>query len=345
MCLRYLFCFIIPLSLFSQNPKPYKVKCIAFYNAENLFDIKNDSLIFDDERTPDGDYQWNEMRYQHKIDHISAVLSGIGRDTSGLPPDIIGLCEVENREVLNDLAQHPKLIEHNYGIIHFPSPDERGIDVALLYKKNSFLPTDFVSRRLILKDEYGKRNYTRDQLVVHGILDDESMYFMVNHWPSRRGGEQRSRPNRLKAAQLNKRIIDSIRNIDMDAKIISMGDFNDDPKNDSFKKVLQTKGKVKTLDSSDLFNPMEKLYKKGFGSLAYRDRWNLFDQFFMTANLTKKTNGYFLWKTNIYAPYFLRTAKGKYKGYPFRTYSGTNYQGGYSDHFPVYLLLVKEHKN
>ena len=344
MLSRILFSFFIPFVFYGQQQKKYKVRCIAFYNVENLFDIQNDSLTFDDERTPEGSYQWTDLRYHKKIDHISQVLSEIGKAITNGTPDIIGLCEIENRDVLVDLVEHPNLIQHNYGFIHFPSPDERGIDVALLYKKESFLPTSFTSHRLILLDDFGERNYTRDQLVVHGILDDEPFYFLVNHWPSRRGGEQKSRPNRIKAAQLNKRIIDSIQKLDAGAKIISMGDFNDDPKNDSFKKVLKTKGKPKSLDNMDLFNPMEKLYKRGIGSLAYRDKWNLFDQFFMTSNLTQKDKGYFLWQTHIFAPQYLRTSRGRYKAYPFRTYSGTNYQGGYSDHFPIYLYLIKEKK-
>ncbi|MEM8848202.1 MAG: endonuclease/exonuclease/phosphatase family protein, partial [Bacteroidota bacterium] len=287
MSLRNLFFLLIPVFVFCQKASQYQVKSVAFYNVENLFDIKNDTLVFDDERTPNGSYKWDKARYDKKIEHISKVLSEIGREKTKSAPDIIGLCEVENRSVLIDLIEHPNLLPHDYGIIHFPSPDERGIDVALLYKKHSFLPTSFVSHRLILLDEFDKRNYTRDQLVVSGILDDEPVYFLVNHWPSRRGGEQKSRPNRIKAAQLNKRIIDSIQSLDANAKIISMGDFNDDPKNDSFKKVLKTKGNRSTLDSIDLFNPMEKLYKKGIGSLAYRDKWNLFDQFFISANLTR----------------------------------------------------------
>ncbi len=342
MNFRIFLCLLFPLCVFCQQPKKYRIRCIVFYNVENLFDIENDSLIFDEDRTPEGAYHWTSKRYQKKIDNITKVLTRLGTEKTGTTPDVIGLCEVENRKVLNDLIEHPRLKIHDYGIVHFPSPDKRGIDVALLYKRKAFLPTEFNSHRLIIHDDYGKRIYTRDQLVVHGILDDESFYFLVNHWPSRRGGELKSRPNRIKAAQLNKHIMDSIRNLDINAKIISMGDFNDDPRNDSFKKVLLTKSELDSLQSTDYFNPMEKLYNKGFGSLAYRDQWNLFDQFVMTANLTKKNTGFFFWKANIYAPRFLRTKRGRYQGYPFRTYSGTTYQGGYSDHFPVYLYLLKE---
>ncbi len=271
-----------------QTSQQYQLRTVAFYNLENLFDTQNDTLIFDDDRTPEGKDKWTTERFNKKIANLAKVLSEIGSAISTTSPDVIGVCEVENKQVLIDLVNHPLLRERNYGIVHFDSPDERGIDVALLYKKSVFIPLNFDSRRLLLFDEEGERNYTRDQLVVEGVLDDETIFFIVNHWPSRSGGELRSRPYRLEAAKLNKRIIDSIRRIDVSSKIIGMGDFNDDPVDPSFKKVLEVKGKKNRLDSLDLFGPMEKLYKKGFGSLAYRDRWNLFDQIYMTSNLVNK---------------------------------------------------------
>ncbi|MEO0571111.1 MAG: endonuclease/exonuclease/phosphatase family protein [Bacteroidota bacterium] len=326
-----------------SGQKVYEIRTVAFYNVENLFDITNDTVVLDDGRTPSGAYQWTRERYLNKIENISKVLSEIGLETTKTSPDIIGLCEVENIRVVQDLVNHPNLIEKDYGIIHTDSPDERGIDVALIFKKAVFLPTFFKSVSLLLFDDEGYRNYTRDQLVVSGLLDGEEIYFIVNHWPSRSGGELRSRPNRIKAAQLNKRIMDSLRYLNSEAKIISMGDLNDDPRDPSLKKVLKTKGKKHQLETSDLFNPLERLYKKGFGTLAYRDKWNLFDQFLLTANLinTEKKE-YSFWKTGIFAPDFLKTNEGRYKGYPFRTYVGTTYQGGYADHFPVYLYLIKE---
>ncbi|MEM8928428.1 MAG: endonuclease/exonuclease/phosphatase family protein [Bacteroidota bacterium] len=327
----------------TSGQKVYSIRTVAFYNVENLFDTLNDSLIFDDERTPSGAYRWTRERYRSKIENISKVLSQIGLETTKTSPDIIGLCEVENIRVVQDLVGHPTLIGRNYGIIHADSPDERGIDVALLFKKAIFLPISFESRRLLLFDDEGNRDYTRDQLVVSGVLDGEEINFIVNHWPSRSGGELRSRPNRIKAAQLNKRIMDSLRYLDSGAKIVAMGDLNDDPKDRSLKTVLMTRGKKHQLDSLGLFNPMERKYKKGLGTLAYRDKWNLFDQFLLTTNLvhTEKEE-YSFWKAGIFAPDFLKTKEGKYKGYPFRTYVGTTYQGGYSDHFPVYFHLIKE---
>ena len=338
----FLLVICLPILSSSQQKSTVKIRTIAFYNVENLFDTENDSLTFDDDRTPEGKDHWTQERYKQKIENISNVISLIGLKESKTSPDILGLCEIENKKVLENLISHPKLQKMNYGIVHFDSPDERGIDVAFIYKKAVFFPTSFQSRRLLLQNIDGERDYTRDQLVVGGLLDDEQIYCIVNHWPSRSGGAARSKPNRLAAAKLNKSIIDSILRIDHTAKIISMGDLNDDPIDDSLRKILKTKGKKMNLEENDLFNPMEKLFKKGVGSLAYRDEWNLFDQFYFTANLLEKEGGsYRFWKANVFTAPYLFAKKGKYKGYPLRTYSGGNYTGGYSDHLPVYMYLIK----
>ncbi|WP_411029107.1 endonuclease/exonuclease/phosphatase family protein [Spongiimicrobium sp. 3-5] len=337
-----LFTCLLPIHSQAQEQKLYTVRTIAFYNVENLFDTVNDSLIFDDDRTPEGKDKWTAERYAIKLENISRVISEIGADITGASPCIIGLCEVENRRVVEDLIAHPNLRSKNYGIVHFDSPDERGIDVCLLYKKDVFLPSSFASRRLLLFDEDDFRNYTRDQLVVGGLLDNEKIYCIVNHWPSRSGGEAKSKPYRLAAARLNKSIIDSILYLDPGAKIISMGDLNDDPNSDSLKKVLKTYGKKDQLKGKNLYNPMESLHKQGVGSLAYRDLWNLFDQIYFTENLiTKNDTSYRFWKAGVFSPNYLSTQSGRYKGYPFRTYAGGSYTGGYSDHFPVYIHLVK----
>lgn len=339
-----LFIFLIlPFLGASQTKKEYQLRTIAFYNLENLFDIENDSLVYDDDRTPEGKDHWTMDRYEHKLSQLATVISQIGSVESKTPPDILGVCEVENKQVLEDLVNHPSLRTYDYGIVHFDSPDERGIDVALLYRKQAFIPTAFESRRLLLSKDDGYRDYTRDQLVVEGVLDNEKIHFLVNHWPSRSGGEARSRPFRLAAAKLNRRIIDSIQRANSLAKIISMGDFNDDPIDPSFKQILQVKGKKKQLDSMSLFGPMEQLFRKGEGSLAYRDKWNLFDQIYMTANLVLATKAtYQFWKAGIFTPNYLMDPEGKYKGYPLRTYAGGSYIGGYSDHFPVYIHLIRE---
>jgi len=343
--MRSLICLLVLIStsLHGQKSKTYTIRTIAFYNLENLFDTQNDTLTFDEEHTPEGSYHWTPELYQKKIGNMTRVLSQIGQDVSKTSPDIIGLCELENKRVLEDLIAHPSLRDKDYGIVHFDSPDMRGIDVALLYKKASYIPSSFKSHRLLLFNDLGERIYTRDQLVVGGTMDQEVVHFIVNHWPSRRGGASKSQPNRIKAALLNKRIIDSIQELDPDAKIIAMGDLNDDPIDDSLKSILRTKGEVQQLDSLSLYNPMEKMFRKGVGSLAYRDKWSLFDQFFMTPNLVNESKEELsFWKAGIYSPSFLKTSKGKFKGYPLRTHSGGSYTGGYSDHFPAYIFLVKE---
>jgi len=336
--------YLLCQPIFGQEKKDYDVQTIAFYNVENLFDTEDDPETFDDDRTVNGKDAWTTEKYNQKIDHISQVLSEIGKELTKTPSAIIGLCEIENKAVLEDLVNHPNLKDHHYGIVHFDSPDERGIDVALLYRKELFQPIDVKNRKLIIyeSDNPGKRDYTRDQLVVSGLLNKEEIHFIVNHWPSRGGGEARSAYKREKAAYLNKRIIDSLIKLNPDAKIICMGDFNDDPTNKSFKKVLNTKSSKKEILPTELFNPMENMLKQGKGSLAYRDSWNLFDQIFMTGNLiVGKDTGYQFYQAGIFNKSYLITTSGQFRGYPARTYGYSGYEGGYSDHFPVYIYLIR----
>ena len=332
-------------TVFSQEKKAYKVNTVAFYNLENLFDTENDPLTYDDDRTPDGKDHWTEEIYQDKLKNMAKVMAEIGTEVSGSAPTIIGVCETENRKVLEDLVNQETLVEQDYGIIQFDSPDRRGIDVALLYKKKLFTPTHYKAKELLIYDDNdkSKRVFTRDQLVVSGMLDGEKIHLIVNHWPSRSGGEKRSRSKRIKAAKLNRQIIDSIFSDDPYAKIITMGDLNDDPTNPSVKDHLNAKRKVSNLDIKELYNPMEDLAKQGYGSLAYRDSWNLFDQIIISTELTKKEfSSYRFYQAGIYNKTYLVNAHGRYKGYPYRSFASGSYTGGYSDHFPVYIYLVKE---
>lgn len=329
----------------SQNKKTYKVNTIAFYNVENLFSTKDDPFTIYQDRNPRGESFYSEEIYKTKINNLAKVISEIGTDITGAPPAILGLCEIENRDVIEDLVNHELLRKYDYGIVHFHSPDKRGIDVALIYQKNLFVPTDTQSRELLIYygNDMSNRIYTRDQLVVSGLLDGDKMHFVVNHWPSRSGGEKRSRPNRVKAAELNKKIIDSLHAIDPYAKIITMGDFNDDPVNESIKEVLKAKEDKDDIKIGELFNPMEAMYKKGLGTLAWRDRWNLFDQMILSAGfLSKDYTGYQYYKSGIYNPTYLANPRGRYKGYPYKSFADGGFTGGYSDHFPVYTLVIKE---
>ena len=329
---------------YSQEEKQYKVNTIAFYNVENLFDYEADPIIFDEDFTPEGRNKWTKEGYEHKLSQLAKVISEIGADVAGTSPAIIGVSEIENRRVLEDLANQAQLVTHDYGIVHQDSPDRRGIDVALLYKKKLFTPTNFHAHELVLYDaqDRSKRIYTRDQLLVSGMLDGEMIHIIVNHWPSRYGGEERSRPNRLKAAALNKKIMDSLFSIDPYAKIITMGDYNDDPTNHSIKEVLKTKNRRDGMKIKELYNPFEDMHRKGMGTLAYRDAWNLFDQIMFTTELAKKDySSYRFYRAGIFNKKYLQTPRGQYKGYPYRSFVN-GYTGGYSDHFPVYIYLIKE---
>lgn len=331
---------------FGQNEKQYKVNTVAFYNVENLFDYEDDPLIFDDDRTPDGKDHWTQEIYEAKLANMAKVISEIGEDVTGNSPALIGLSEIENRRVLEDLLNQEQLVNKDYGIVHFDSPDRRGIDVALLYQKKIFTPTNYKAYELVIFDDQdrSKRVYTRDQLLVSGMLDGEKISIIVNHWPSRSGGEERSRPKRIKAAELNKHIMDSLFSEDPYAKIITMGDLNDDPISPSVKEILKTKSEREDMKVKELYNPMEDMYKKGMGTLAYRDAWNLFDQIIMSTELTKKDySSYRFYKAGIFNKNYLATPRGQYKGYPFRSFVN-GFTGGYSDHFPVFIYLIKEKK-
>ena len=343
---KFLFILLVLLLFLNKiQSQEVHLHTIAFYNLENLFDTENDPLTYDDDRTPDGKDHWTEEIYQDKLKNMAKVMAEIGAEVSGSAPTIIGVCETENRKVLEDLVNQETLVEQDYGIIQFDSPDRRGIDVALLYKKKLFTPTHYKAKELLIYDDNdkSKRVFTRDQLVVSGMLDGEKIHLIVNHWPSRSGGEKRSRSKRIKAAKLNRQIIDSIFSDDPYAKIITMGDFNDDPTNPSVKDHLNAKRKTSELAIKELYNPMEDLAKQGYGSLAYRDSWNLFDQIIISTELTKKDfSSYRFYQAGIYNKTYLVNAHGRYKGYPYRSFASGSYTGGYSDHFPVYIYLVKE---
>lgn len=342
-----IFCFLLFFvqGLFSQEKKNYKVNTIAFYNVENLFSTEDDEFTFYHNATVRADGFYTEEVYQAKLKNVAKVISEIGKDITGNTPAIVGFCEVENRKVVEDLINQESLLSSDYGIIHYNSPDRRGIDVALIYKKGLFIPVNHQSRALLIyrNNDISQRVYTRDQLVVSGILDGDKVHFIVNHWPSRSGGEARSRPNRIKAAELNKRIIDSLHSLDPHAKIISMGDFNDDPTNESIRKVLNAKANRDDVQIKELYNPMYDMYKKGMGTLAWRDSWNLFDQMLISEGLLSKDySSYRFYKAGIYNPPYLVNPRGRYKGYPYRAFADGGFSGGYSDHFPVYTLLIKE---
>ena len=340
----WLFLLFVSTFVFGQGNKNYEILTVAFYNVENLFDTLNDPNTKDDARTPEGRDRWTEDIYALKVKNTAKVLAEIGRETTNQPPAVIGLCEVENRQVIVDVLNDPLLKPYNYGIVHIDSPDERGIDVALIYQKTHFLPISFKNHALRLFDKDGTRDYTRDQLLVYGMLEKEPVYVLVHHWPSRSGGQKRSEPNRIDAAALNKKLVDSVLQQNPKAKIINMGDFNDEPTNTSVADVLQTTDKKrKALKNNLLYTPMMAFYKQGIGTYCYRGNWNVLDQIHVSGGLLKdKKNGWKFWKAGIYNKPYLINKEGRYKGYPFRSFAGGRFLGGYSDHFAVYAYLIRE---
>lgn len=355
--MRFLHYFLFVLLLLVSpeiwgQQKKYSIHTVGFYNLENLFDTINNPAVNDDEWTPQGGRHWSNSKYQQKLKNLSEVLMQIGSTNNKNAPTLIGCCEIENRGVLEDLLKQPNLIDVDYGIIHFDSPDKRGIDVALLYQKKYFRPTDYANIPLYVykKDPElfemegdtttSNRVFTRDQLLITGFLEGEEISIIVNHWPSRSGGEKRSSPFREAAGALNKKIIDSLQKINPLAKVITMGDLNDGPTNKSVKKAVGAIGKRKNVGEMGIYNPFENMAKRGLGTIAYRDSWDIFDQIMLTqpfidSDFTK----YQFWKAGIYNKPFLIQAAGKYKGYPKRN---SNNDAGYSDHFPVYIYLIKE---
>lgn len=329
------------LTAFSQEEK-VKVGVIGFYNFENLFDTVDDPKINDEEFLPESAKKWTEDLYTKKLDNLAKVVSELGTKLSPDGVAILGVSEVENRKVLEDFVKRPAVADRDYQIVHFDSPDKRGIDVALLYQKKYFKVTYSKNYPLKLYGENGKRKYTRDVLYVAGLFDGDPIHVMVNHWSSR-GGGQRAIAYRNAGAAKCRAISDSIMAVNPNAKIIIIGDLNDDPSNESVKKILGAKAKKKKVKEKGFYNTMYDKYKKGFGTLAYNDAWNLFDQLIVSKGLiNKEVPGYHFYQSHVYRKDYLIQKFGHFKGYPFRTFSGDNYIGGYSDHLPVYMYIVKK---
>lgn len=303
--------------------------------------------ILAEDFTPNSPKRWGTKSYNQKLANEAKVISELGRQYTNDLPVICGLLEVENRQVVEDLIKQPALAKGNYGIIHYNSYDARGIDPAIIYQKNRFTVLDTYTKEIKIFNDEGKRTYTRDVLVAIGLLDGEKVAVFINHWPSRSGGEAMSQARRNAAAAVLKSEMDKVRAEDPSIKVFAMGDFNDDPVSPSLKKYLGAVGDPDDLsDKTPYYNLMYKLYKAGVASLAYRDAPNLFDQIIVSKNLyspEKYTPTYTIFKTEIYAPNYLITKDGQYKGYPFRSWSGDTFTGGYSDHFPAVCVLQKEH--
>lgn len=302
---------------------------IAFYNLENFFDIKDDPYTLDDDFTPDGRKAWNESKFGKKVKKMAKAISQIGLEDSNTPPILVGIAEVENKQVINALLGSKALNGQDYDYVHFNSPDERGIDTALIYHKQHFKVLTSETIPLLITNDNGNRDYTRDILYVHGRLHEEEVHVFVNHWPSRRDGADKTKHKRVKAAET---IIQKLNALNSEnPNYIIMGDFNDDPNSESIQRLMET----------GLFiNPMQKLLSPNSGSANYKGEWSLFDQILISHSFLNYENGtHSFKKANVFSPQFLKEWKGKYKGNPFRTFVGKKYLGGYSDHFPVYVIL------
>lgn len=314
----------------SQAEAVARPALIAFYNVENLFDLEDDPKVDDDDFLPKGKQKWTRERYQTKLKKLAEVIAKMHPEGKGA--DLLGLCEVENRRVLEDLIQTPPLDALNYGIVHRESNDSRGIDVALLYKKEAFEPTE----DLLLPIPNKK---TRGVLQVTGKLWGQQMHLFVNHFPSRREGKEESESGRLQVAAVARRAIDAVFAQNPDANVIVMGDFNDEPQDKSIVEGLKSRPDKK-LKAGELYNPFHNLAKAGKGTYNYRGEWNMLDQMLISKSLLDK-KGLQFEKADIFAPEWLKQQQPeKYRGNPDRTYVGERYLGGYSDHFPIYMQLV-----
>jgi len=319
--------------LMAQKKQEQVLGIIGFYNVENLFDVEDDPEKRDEDFLPDGRNKWTAERYERKLANMSKVISSIAGG-----PDILGLCEVENRKVVEDLAKRPELKSKSYQVVHFDAPDRRGIDCALLYNPRVFVP--FHTQAVTFKDPENEKFLTRDILYVKGLFQrKDTIHVLVNHWPSRRGGKE---DKRILAGKLARSVVDSIQGINPEAKIVLMGDFNDDPTNKSIKNELRASNKLKKMGEGDLYNTGMKTFKQGYGSLKYQGVFNLFDQLIISQSLLKQNTEdvYYIEESfKVFSPDWMHVKEGRYAGYPLRTYAGGVYKGGYSDHFPVFLFI------
>ena len=334
-----------------QLDRRYQMYGVMFYNLVNLFDTINNNGRQDYDFTPMGAYQWNGTKYWQKEHNMAYAISQM--EVKGSPaegPVIIGVSEIENITVLQDLVKQPELKDRRYQIVHHDSPDPRGIDVALLYNPRFFKVLNVTTQSInkYLPDNPDFR--TRDQLCVTGMLAGEKVTVMVNHWPSRRNGQEASSYLREAAGRMARETMDSLLRDDPNQGIIFMGDLNDDPQNKSCSEALGALKEIKDCTGNgSCYNPWWNILNKGIGTLGYRGNWNLFDQIIFTDyflrnydSKEKPTLTYL--RAEVLNRKFLRSSEGERQGYPLRTHSGGIFLNGYSDHFPTMIYLVKEVK-
>lgn len=335
----FLLYFFVTIS--SAAPEKTDIYGVGFYNLENLFDTIHDKGKNDYEFLPGGVKKWSSERYYSKIGCVATVLNAMGADVLPDGMAVVGVCEVENARVLNDLVRHEKLSSRGWKFVHVDGPDERGVDCALLYNPRLFRP---LSSRLVPYTSTDSEVVykSRGFLVVEGLLGGERVHLIVNHWPSRYGKS----PLRERAGVLVREIKDSIISKVHDAKVLIMGDMNDNPDDRSMSVSLgamRHKGDVKS--SGDLYNPWWDIYAGNrCGSYKYQGKWNLYDQIVLSANLLGAGNGKLkFWRAEVFSRDFLFHHKGRYKGSLKRTFAGNVWLNGYSDHLPVVVYLNNQH--
>ena len=311
---------------------------IAFYNVENLFDTLDDAQNDgDDEFLPSAKKSWTPDRYAHKLNNIGLVMQGMDY------PIIMGVSEVENKKVLEDLAQIDLLKEYGYQVIHEESPDHRGRDVALLYQSEFFQVIETATYEVKIEDPQIQNFTTREILMVKGLVDNEPLYVFVNHWPSRSGGAANTEFRRITVAEVLKEKIDDLQTTDPNAQIIIMGDFNDEPTNKSIQEVLQANSSKEDPTMSNLlYNCTTTLAAQGVGSFNFRGEWQMIDQIITTGNLTNTDNAVQVTNFQVYMDDMLLFTHPEYGPSPDRTYGGDNYFGGFSDHLAIYAELIKK---
>ena len=342
--LLVLFCTVLFGTSVSAQKK-FSVYAIGFYNVENLFDTTHDEGKNDHDFTPNGSYQWNEMKYRHKLHNMATVLAEMGTDVL---PNVgcaaIGLAEVENDHAMRDLTAQPELAARGYKYVHIEGPDRRGIDCALIYNPKLFTVRDTKLVPYVYDLPKDSTHATRGFLTVSGTLAGEHVTIIVCHLPSRGAG---SYYRELGGKQV-KALKDSLLREDPKVKVLVMGDMNDDPTNKSMYECLSAKGEISEVGADDMYNPWYNvLVKEGTGTLQYQGKWNLFDQIIMTPNLLNKDgkkdfSELKFWKNQIFRRDYLFQESGKYKGNTKRTTAGGVWLDGYSDHLPVVTYFAKQ---
>ena len=311
---------------------------IAFYNTENFFDIYNDPEKLDNEYEPYGSRKWTQKRYANKVWKISSVISELGLSETGHPPLIVGLAEIETKKVLKDLVEAEHLKEFGYDFIHFESKDERGIDTALMYRKEfvEIVHSEPMQNSFLRED--GREDFTRDVLYTQLQIKGKLIHCFTVHLPSRRDNDF-NKDFRNSIMETIRKKVDAILDREPWAQIIVMGDFNGNPTDRYAREILKT-SEVQEFGNEELFNPMLKM-GYGNGTLKHEGQWILFDQMlFSKAFFTPSENFIQFQSAHIYKDKSIQDWDRRFKGSPFRTFAGTKYLGGYSDHFPIYAILI-----